>query len=157
MRKTRTWPKAKPPIPYGFLNGRKPAYGVWYDVEDSQQAGCDLAVICDTYCRAMEAAGLYGNLFLSILAAGKARQGPVLDKYDKWVADWGYLLRLWEALRYLAVYGQPGDRRKRLTAIMPYKDYPSLTKGGNPVSTKSGCFLPRKTPSPKGLGMARRR
>ena len=38
------------------LNGRKPAYGVWYDVEDSQQAGCDLAVICDTYCRAMEAA-----------------------------------------------------------------------------------------------------
>ena len=26
------------------LNGRKPAYGVWYDVEDSQQAGCDRCV-----------------------------------------------------------------------------------------------------------------
>jgi len=45
------------------LNGRKPAYGVWYDVEDSQQAGCDLAVICDTYCRAMEAAGLYVGIY----------------------------------------------------------------------------------------------
>ncbi|MEY8312890.1 phage holin family protein [Oscillospiraceae bacterium 42-9] len=42
-----------------LLDGKKPAYGVWYDVEDEQQAGADLVSICETFCTAIEKAGLY--------------------------------------------------------------------------------------------------
>ena len=45
-----------------LLNGKKPAYGVWFDVEDSQIANADLAATCQTFCGAMEAAGVYAGI-----------------------------------------------------------------------------------------------
>ena len=134
------------------LNGRKPAYGVWYDVEDSQQAGCDLAVICDTYCRAMEAAGLYVGLY-SFLSWLRGKLGsPVLDKYDKWVADWdtscgyGKPYGIWQFTDNLVIGGKAFDGN------YAYKDYPSLTKGGNPVSTKSRVFSSQENAITQGFG-----
>ena len=134
------------------LNGRKPAYGVWYDVEDSQQAGCDLAVICDTYCRAMEAAGLYVGIY-SFLSWLRGKLGsPVLDKYDKWVADWdtscgyGKPYGIWQFTDNLVIGGKAFDGN------YAYKDYPSLTKGGKPVSTKSRVFSSQENAITQGFG-----
>ena len=94
-----------------LLQGRKPLYGVWYDVEDSQIAGADLVATCQTFCAAMEAAGaVRGHLRLPQLAdhqaeqppAGPVRQvgGPVEQR-----------LHLPKALRHLAVHGQAGHWR----------------------------------------------
>lgn len=71
-----------------LLQGRKPLYGVWYDVEDSQIAGADLVATCQTFCAAMEAAGLYAGIYASLSWLTTKLNSPQLDPYDKWVAQW---------------------------------------------------------------------
>lgn len=70
------------------LNGKKPAYGVWYDVEDASQSGADLVSICETYCIAIEAAGLYCGIYPMLAWMNGKLNSSRLDKYDKWVAQW---------------------------------------------------------------------
>ena len=40
-----------------LLQGKKPLYGVWYDVEDPQIAGGDLTATCQTFCGAWSQRG----------------------------------------------------------------------------------------------------
>ena len=44
-----------------LLNGKKPSYGVWYDMEDNSNLKGDLAGAADGFCATVEAAGLYAG------------------------------------------------------------------------------------------------
>lgn len=44
-----------------LLNGKKPSYGVWYDMEDNSTLKGDLAGAADGFCATIEAAGLYAG------------------------------------------------------------------------------------------------
>lgn len=115
-----------------LLNGRRPAYGVWYDVEDPQQAQCSLPPICRAYCEALEAAGCYVGVY-SMLAWWQGKlNDPSLDCYDKWVAHWagacGYSggHGMWQFTDRLQIGGKGFD------GDWAYKDYPALT--GTPAA-----------------------
>lgn len=111
-----------------LLAGRKPAYGVWYDVEDEQQSGVDLVEICDTFCTAIEAAGLYAGIYSTLSWWNGKLDHSRLDKYDKWVAQWNSSCDyrkpygIWQYTDNLSIGG------KRFDGNWAYKDYPALTK-----------------------------
>lgn len=110
-----------------LLNGRKPAYGVWYDVEDPGQANADLVSICETYCNAIEAAGLYCGIYSMLAWMNGKLDSSRLDRYDKWVAQWASSCQyakpygIWQYTDKLVINGKSFDGN------WAYKDYPSLT------------------------------
>ena len=112
-----------------LLGGRKPPYGVWYDVEDPSQAGADLVGICEAYCGAVEAAGLYVGIYSMVSWLNGKLNSSRLDRYDKWVAQWN------STCDYQKPYGiwQFTDRwsigGKLFDGNYAYKDYPALTGG----------------------------
>ena len=111
-----------------LLQGRKPLYGVWYDVEDSQIAGADLVATCQTFCAAMEATGLYAGIYASLSWLTTKLNSPQLDPYDKWVAQWNSACTypkpygIWQYTDRLAIGGQVFDGN------WAYKDYPRLVQ-----------------------------
>lgn len=111
-----------------LLAGRKPAYGVWYDVEDDQQAGADLVSICEVFCKAMEAAGLYVGIYSMVAWMESKLDSPRLDKYDKWVAQ------VYDVCEYKKPYGiwqyshSGVIEGKKFDMNYAYKDYPALIK-----------------------------
>lgn len=110
-----------------LLNGRKPAYGVWYDVEDSGQSGCDLVSICETYCSMIESAGLYVGIYSMLSWLNGPLNNSRLDQYDKWVAQWNDVCTykkdygIWQYTDKLIIGGKAFDGN------YAYKDYPALT------------------------------
>lgn len=110
-----------------LLAGRKPAYGVWYDVEDAQQAGADLVSICEGYCTAIEAAGLYVGVYSALSWWNTKLNNSRLDKWDKWVAQWNSVCEyakpygIWQNTDRLSIGGKTFDGN------FAYKDYPALT------------------------------
>ena len=112
-----------------LLNGRKPAYGVWYDVEDPGQANADLVSICETYCNAIEAAGLYCGIYSMLAWMNGKLNSSRLDRYDKWVAQWASSCQyakpygIWQYTDKLVIGGKSFDGN------WAYKDYPSFTTG----------------------------
>ena len=109
-----------------LLQGRRPPYGVWYDVEDSQIAGADLVATCQTFCAAMEAAGLYAGIYASLSWLTTKLNSPQLDPYDKWVAQWNSACTypkpygIWQYTDRLAIGVQVFDGN------WAYKDYPAI-------------------------------
>ena len=112
-----------------LLNGRKPAYGVWYDVEDPGQANADLVSICEAYCDAIEKAGLYCGIYSMVSWLNTKLNSSRLDKYDKWVAQWASSCQyakpygIWQYTDKLVIGGKTFDGN------WSYKDYPSFTTG----------------------------
>lgn len=110
-----------------LLNGRKPAYGMWYDVEDPQIANADLVSICEAYCEAMEAEGVYCGIYSMLAWMNNKLSNSRLDKYDKWVAQWA------NQCSYKKAYGmwQYTDKwvigGKLFDGDIAYKDYPLIT------------------------------
>lgn len=73
-----------------LLRGKRPACGVWYDVEDSSlPAGDTLVQICETYCKALKAAGYGPGIYATASWLKNKLQGALLQKWPKWVAHWG--------------------------------------------------------------------
>ena len=109
-----------------LLNGRKPLYGVWYDVEDKSQGNADLTTICRTFCEAIEDAGLYCGIYSMVSWMNSKLNSPTLDVYDKWVAQWanecdyGKPYGMWQFTDHLNVGGKAFDGN------WAYKDYPSI-------------------------------
>ena len=120
-----------------ILAGRKPAYGVWYDMEDKRILGGDLARAAEGFCSTMEAAGLYVGVYSGTSWFTDVLTDPIFDKYDKWVADWADHCTLnkpygiWQYSEDLYIDGV------RMDGDFAYKDYPSLTGGRSTVNTKS--------------------
>ena len=126
-----------------LLAGRKPPYGVWYDVEDPQQVGADLVSICETYGTAIEAQGLYCGIYSSLNWLEHKLNSPRLDRFDKWVAQWNSLCEyqkpygIWQFTNGWQIAG------KRFDGNWAYKDYPALTgakEEEGPPKAKSRVF-----------------
>lgn len=113
-----------------LLRGKRPLYGVWYDVEDSSlPAGEQLIDNCITYCRAIEAAGYYCGIYSFLYWMQTRLSSPRLAPFDKWIAQWN------DTLDYEGPYGmwQYTDRLllngKRFDGNRAYKDYPAIIEG----------------------------
>lgn len=128
-----------------LLAGRKPPYGVWYDVETDEQQECkEIVDLCDAYCSAMEKAGYYCGIYSGALwFDGGCLDDPKLDRYDKWAAQY------WKECECKKPYGiwQYTDKLfiagKQFDGNWAYKDYPALTgtkQEEKPMNTKSRVF-----------------
>ncbi len=110
------------------LNGQKPLYGVWYDVEDSSQAGSDLVSICETYCQMLEGSGLYCGIYSMLSWLQGKLNSSRLDGFDKWVAQWNSTCSyqkpygLWQYTDRLLIVGKAFDGN------YAYKDYPGIIR-----------------------------
>lgn len=120
-----------------LLAGRKPAYGVWFDMEDDSTLGGDLAGAAEGFCSAIEAAGLYAGVYANYNWFTHYLTAPVFDRYDRWVAQYNSVCELdkpyglWQFTDKFYVGGVQMD------CDIAYKDYPALTQGGKPVGRKS--------------------
>lgn len=110
-----------------LLKGKRPLYGVWYDVEDSSlPTGETLIDNCITYCRAIENAGYYCGIYASLSWWNGRLNSPRLDPFDKWVAEWN------DTLDYNKPFGiwQYTDNGilngRRFDMNRAYKDYPKI-------------------------------
>lgn len=112
-----------------LLQGKKPLYGVWYDVEDvSLPAGEQLVDDCIAYCTEMEKAGCYCGIYSSLSWWDSRLDSPRLDRFDKWVAQWNDTLDYQGAgMWQYADNGVINNRRFDLD--MAFKDYPAITQG----------------------------
>ena len=115
-----------------LLNGRKPLYGVWYDMEDNSTLGGDLLGAAQGFCDTMEAAGLYAGVYASLNWWNNYLTAPGFNQYDRWVAQY------YSECQYKGSYGMWQYTStwsiggKNFDANWAYKDYPSIIGGKNP-------------------------
>ena len=114
-----------------LLNGRKPLYGVWFDMEANSTLGGDLPGAAEGFCETMEAAGLYVGVYASTSWWKNYLTSPVFDKYDKWVAQYYKECQydgpygMWQYTNSWVIGGRNFDGN------WAYKDYPSIIKAMN--------------------------
>ena len=114
-----------------LLNGRKPLYGVWFDMEANSTLGGDLPGAAEGFCETMEAAGLYVGVYASTSWWQNYLTSPVFDKYDKWVAqyykecEYQGSYGIWQYTNSWVIGGRNFDGN------WAYKDYPSMIKAMN--------------------------
>lgn len=114
-----------------LLGGKKPLYGVWFDMEANSTLGGDLPGAAEGFCETMEAAGLYVGVYASTSWWNSYLTSPVFDKYDKWVAQY------YKECQYDGPYGiwQYTDKLviggKAFDGNYAYKDYPAIVRGMN--------------------------
>lgn len=112
-----------------LLNGRKPLYGVWYDLEDKIQNDIYLPPICERFCSEIEKHGLYVGIYATLSWLETKLNHPSLDKYDKWVAQWNLTCDytkpygIWQYTDKLSIGNRAFDGN------ITYKDYPSIISG----------------------------
>lgn len=113
-----------------LLQGKRPQYGVWYDVEDKTlPTGEGLIDNVVTYCQAVQKAGYYCGVYSFLSWMQTRLNSPRLDPYDKWVAQWSSQLDykkpfgIWQFTDQLVLGGRKFDGN------WAYKDYPALTAG----------------------------
>lgn len=114
-----------------LLGGRKPLYGVWFDMEANSTLGGDLPGAAEGFCETMEAAGLYVGVYASTSWWQHYLTSPVFDKYDKWVAQYYKECQydgpygMWQYTNSWVIGGRNFDGN------WAYKDYPSIIKAMN--------------------------
>lgn len=114
-----------------LLNGRKPLYGVWYDMEDNSTLGGDLLGAAQGFCDTMEAAGLYAGVYASLNWWNNYLTAPGFNQYDRWVAQYYSECQykgsygIWQ---YTSTWSIGG---KNFDGNWAYKDYPSIIKAMN--------------------------
>ena len=114
-----------------LLGGRKPLYGVWFDMEANSTLGGDLPGAAEGFCETMEAAGLYVGVYASTSWWQNYLTSPIFDKYDKWVAQYYKECQydgpygMWQYTNSWVIGGRNFD------GSWAYKDYPSIIKAMN--------------------------
>ena len=114
-----------------LLGGRKPLYGVWFDMEANSTLGGDLPGAAEGFCETMEAAGLYVGVYASTSWWKNYLTSPIFDKYDKWVAQYYKECQydgpygMWQYTNSWVIGGRNFDGN------WAYKDYPSIIKAMN--------------------------
>lgn len=114
-----------------LLNGRKPLYGIWYDMEDNSTLGGDLLGAAQGFCDTMEAAGLYAGVYASLNWWNNYLTAPGFNQYDRWVAQYYSECQykgsygIWQ---YTSTWSIGG---KNFDGNWAYKDYPSIIKAMN--------------------------
>lgn len=112
-----------------LLKGKRPLYGVWYDVEDSTlPAGEALIDNCITFCEAVKAAGYYCGIYSFLYWMETRLNNPRLASYDRWVAQWNSTLDykgpvgMWQFSNNGLLNG------KRFDMDRAYRDFPALVE-----------------------------
>lgn len=80
-----------------LLKGKKPTYPIAFDMEDADgykkkngmPSNSTLVDICETFLSALEKEGYKVTLYASLSWLDNQLNNSKLDKYDKWVAQWG--------------------------------------------------------------------
>ena len=114
-----------------LLGGKKPLYGVWYDMEDNSTLGGDLLGAAQGFCDTMEAAGLYAGVYASLNWWNNYLTAPGFDQYDRWVAQYYSECQckkpygIWQ---YTSTWSIGG---KNFDGNWAYKDYPALVRAMN--------------------------
>ena len=109
-----------------LLNGRKPLYGVWYDMEDNSTLGGDLLGAAQGFCDTIEAAGLYAGVYASLNWWNNYLTAPGFSRYDRWVAQYYSECQykgsygIWQ---YTSTWSIGG---KNFDGNWAYKDYPAI-------------------------------
>lgn len=118
-----------------LLQGKKPLYGVWYDVEDSAlPTGETLLDNCVTYCTGIQKAGYYCGIYSFLNWLETRLNSPRLDPFDKWVAQWNATLDytkpygIWQYSNSGVLNGKIFDMNRA------YKDYPAIIGGQGDVT-----------------------
>ncbi len=110
-----------------LLRGKRPLYGVWYDVEDSSLPEGDVLIDnCITYCDAIEKAGFYCGIYSFLYWMETRLSDPRLDRFDKWVAQWNNTLD-YEGSAGMWQYTNNGSiNGKRFDLDRAFRDYPRI-------------------------------
>lgn len=113
-----------------LLRGKRPLYGVWYDVEDSSlPAGEAIIENCAAYCQAIEDAGFYCGIYSFLYWWQTRLSSPRLDRFDRWIAQWDDTLDfdgpygMWQYTNSGVINGKRFDKDRA------YKDYPAIIGG----------------------------
>lgn len=115
-----------------LLGARKPAYGVWYDMEEpSSTVPAECAASAKGFCESIEKAGLYVGVYASAAWFKNYLTDPVFDKYDKWVAQYADECQIagpgiWQ-FTSTASGSAYGAQSQYIDVDWAYKDYPALT------------------------------
>jgi GH25 family lysozyme M1 (1,4-beta-N-acetylmuramidase) len=80
-----------------LLKGKNPSYPIAFDMEDADgykkkngmPSNAELVNICKTFLSIVEGAGYYVSLYASLSWLNNQLNDSSLDRYDKWVAQWG--------------------------------------------------------------------
>lgn len=137
-----------------LLNGRKPAYGVWYDMEDASTIGGDLSGAADGFCSTIQSKGLYVGVYANLNWWNNYLTSSIFDKYDKWVAQYNSSCQykksygMWQFTSTLSIGG------KNFDGNWAYKDYPSLTgnSGSDATVAKSRVLQTQQNKITRGFG-----
>lgn len=116
-----------------LLKGKKPLYGVWYDVEDAIMPKKKelLTDICVTYCDMLEKAGYYCGIYATVSWLNDRFESKRIARFDKWVAQWNNRCTykgeygIWQYTDCLTIGGKAFDGN------YAYKDYPAIIGGLN--------------------------
>lgn len=114
-----------------LLEGIKPLYGVWYDVEDaSLPAGEALVDNCLAYCGEVRKAGYYCGIYSSLSWMLTRLNSPRLAHIDRWVAQWAPQLDysgagMWQYSNSGIING------KRFDLDRAFRNYPAIIERGD--------------------------
>ena len=111
-----------------LLTGKRPLYGVWYDVEDGSLPWDQGGVVtnCVEYCTAIRQAGYYCGIYSPLYRMVNFLDSPRLAEFDRWVAQWNETLDypgagIWQYTNDGTINGQRFDLDRA------FRDYPAIT------------------------------
>lgn len=112
-------------------------YPVYYDVESNlyidQNTKETLIQMCESFCNTIEKAGYYVGIYSNLYMFETKLNSSRLDKYDKWVAQWGSTVTyskpfgMWQYTSDGKVSGING----RVDMNIAFYDYPMIIRKNN--------------------------
>ena len=126
-----------------ILAGRKPVYGVWFDMEENSMLKGDLAGAAEGFCSTIEAAGLYAGVYSNYDWFTHYLTGPTFERYDKWVAQYNSVCELKKPYG-IWQFGTMFMDGVEVDVDFAYKDYPTLTQAEKNMGSKSRVLATQK-------------
>lgn len=112
-----------------LLRGKRPLYGVWYDVESNVlPTGDQLIDQCVAYCEKIREADFYVGIYSSLNWWETRLNSPRLNAYDKWVAQWNGTLDYTAGVGMWQYTDNGVLNGKRFDMNRAFRDFPKLTE-----------------------------
>lgn len=122
-----------------LLEGRRPLYPVYLDMEDADGykaargvSNATCVAICQHVCSGLEAAGYYAGIYSNKDWLTNRLNDPVLDRFDKWLAQWAEeptytgQYGVWQYTSDATMAGVAG--RVDADRTTGYRDYPAYIR-----------------------------
>ncbi|MFS8651436.1 MAG: LysM peptidoglycan-binding domain-containing protein [Caldibacillus sp.] len=147
-----------------LLKGKKPTFPIAFDMEDADgykkkngmPSNAELVEICYTFLDEVEKAGYYVGLYASLSWFKEKLNDPKLDRFDKWVAQWGPKCTYWKpyGMWQYTNQGTVAGISGPVDMNIAYKDYPTIIKnaglnGWEKKSAEKTKEEPKPQPKPK--------